>query len=74
LEGKRLLRMIKYLHKLGIPIVLASGNNEDESRRTIDVMPQVLENPKEVLIINVGAATKEGYIWSDTKTGTEVRL
>jgi hypothetical protein len=36
LEGKRLLRVIKYLHNLVIPIVLASGNNEDEPRRTID--------------------------------------
>jgi hypothetical protein len=71
LAGKRYLGVFKHLHKVGIPIVLASGNTKDESRRAIDAMPQVLENPEEVPLINVGAATKEGYIWPDTQRGTE---
>ena len=60
-----------YFHCLGIPIMLASDNKEDEPRRTIDAMPRFLENPEELPLINVGAATKEGYIWLNTQIETE---
>lgn len=71
LDGKRVLRVIKYLRNFEVPIVMASGNNEDESHRTIYVMPQVLENREDVPPIKVRAAKNEAYIWPDTQTGTE---
>jgi hypothetical protein len=65
--GKDFVANMKLVFSLGVPIVLASGNNGDQDKRdVIDTIPQVLEKD-DFPIINVGAATLEGKAWPKTQ-------
>jgi subtilisin family serine protease len=63
------------IFRLGVPIVLASGNEGDNDRTSIDHIPQVLEKD-EFPVINVGSATLDGKAASSSQGqgGTQLTI
>jgi hypothetical protein len=82
--GKDFTKEMNEIFRLGVPVVLASGNEGDKGRKLVDNIPQVLQNEQEderkiLPIINVGAATLDGKVmsWSPgqgTKEGTKLTV
>jgi subtilisin family serine protease len=75
--GIRYLTAINRLIALGTPVVMAAGNARDEedgTREDIDLLPQVLEHPDVTPIINVGAATIEGYRVAESQGGPQLSI
>jgi hypothetical protein len=76
--GKDHITSMNKILKMGVPIVLSSGNEGDKGRKEIDMIPQVLEK-EDFPVINVGAASLDGKAmsWSQgqgTGEGTQLTI